>query len=144
MNSSYLKNLKKIVCSYFPKKNNEDNNDEVSFDCVYSMKSSESESSLSSLRYLSSPTGFSNSRISRNNDMSLVSISSSEESISSIDSQENLCCICLQDIKESKSLFMTYCHHKFHVKCVKQWLIEKSTCPLCNSNQEKLKNRLSL
>ncbi len=75
--------------------------------------------------------------------MSLISISS-DESISSMESQENLCCICLQDLKESKSLFMTGCQHKFHIKCVKQWLNEKSTCPLCNSNQDKLKERLNL
>tara|TARA_B100000963_G_C22638153_1_gene678738 strand:+ start:1298 stop:1738 length:441 start_codon:yes stop_codon:yes gene_type:complete len=144
---SYFKKFKSIINEYLNTKQTSNNksppnspynrNDNISFDSVYSIKSSDSDHCLSSRLYLSSP------KFMKKNDMSLISISS-DGSISSMESQENLCCICLQDLKESKSMNMTQCHHSFHVKCVKQWLVEKSTCPLCNSNQDKLKERLNL
>ena len=139
----YIKNFKNLVCQILNGKTNNntpsderriDSNDNISFDCVYSIKSSDSERSFN---FLSSP------RSNNRNDMTLISISS-EDSITSNESEDNLCCICLQDLKESKSLFMSKCQHKFHIKCVKKWLNEKATCPLCNSDQEKLKIRLNL
>ena len=138
----YMKNIQNIMSQILNRRSNNntslnerriDSNDNISFDCVYSIKSSDSERSF---HFLSSP------KYRNRNDMRLISVSS-EDTITSSENEEDLCSICLEELKESKSLSMSQCQHKFHVKCVKQWLNEKATCPLCNSDQEKLKNRLS-
>lgn len=41
------------------------------------------------------------------------------------------CPICITDIKNS--LFITHCGHKYHKKCIKQWLQKKPNCPTCRS-----------
>ena len=107
--------------------------EDFTFDCVYRIKSMDSNDDSYSRQRLKSST---------RNDMRLMSMSSSE-SISSMESQDNLCCICLDDIKKSNLLMMSECHHKFHVKCVKEWLQQRPTCPLCNSDQHKLYDRLN-
>ena len=53
------------------------------------------------------------------------------------------CSICLCDFKEMKTITLTNCHHKFHFKCIKEWLSENNRCPLCNEDQTKLKKRFN-
>ena len=106
--------------------------EDFNFDCIYRTTSNEDY----------------DERIRRNNScesnsiMRLISISSSD-SISSIKSQEDVCCICLEEIEKSKLLMMSECHHKFHIRCVKEWLEQRPSCPLCNSDQQKLYDRLN-
>ena len=44
------------------------------------------------------------------------------------------CQICLEEMKIKTSLFRAPCRHKFHKKCLAQWLREGNRCPLCNSS----------
>lgn len=53
------------------------------------------------------------------------------------------CSICLCDFKEMKTITLSNCHHKFHFKCIKEWLSENNRCPLCNEDQTKLKKRFN-
>lgn len=39
------------------------------------------------------------------------------------------CSICLT--KTKKSYCKTQCDHYYHIKCIKEWLKENSTCPMC-------------
>ena len=133
--NSFLSNLRSL---FFEKNRHIEHSDsstmtmveDFTFDCVYSVITMDSSNDYVRLK----------SRLQ--NDMRLMSISSSE-SITSMESQDNVCCICLDEIKKSNLLMMSECHHKFHIKCVKEWLCQRPTCPLCNSDQHKLHERLS-
>lgn len=39
------------------------------------------------------------------------------------------CSICLS--KGNKALCKTECEHYFHITCIKEWLKDNSTCPIC-------------
>ena len=45
------------------------------------------------------------------------------------------CVICLKDIKEGDSILILNCpgKHYFHGDCIKDWLLIKTTCPMCRS-----------
>lgn len=73
------------------------------------------------------------------NDLNIRSISN--EDVFKDDSET--CSICLSDFKEMKIITLTNCHHKFHYKCIKEWLSNNDRCPLCNEDQTKLKNRFN-
>ncbi len=45
---------------------------------------------------------------------------------------EEICPICLEgDTIALGHLRMTYCQHRFHANCLRKWLNEKTTCPIC-------------
>ncbi|KAJ4913262.1 RING/U-box superfamily protein [Raphanus sativus] len=44
------------------------------------------------------------------------------------------CCICLAKYKEKEEVRKLPCSHRFHVKCVDQWLRIISSCPLCKQD----------
>ena len=46
------------------------------------------------------------------------------------------CAICLSDIQVGNYVIKLDCQHVFHCKCLKEWLAEKATCPIC---REKVK-----
>ncbi|CAE7662098.1 plr-1 [Symbiodinium pilosum] len=41
------------------------------------------------------------------------------------------CAICFQPMEESCELQKLSCGHRFHHACISEWLIRKSSCPLC-------------
>ncbi|CAK9159456.1 unnamed protein product [Ilex paraguariensis] len=41
------------------------------------------------------------------------------------------CCICLDDYANGQELGKLDCGHDFHFDCIKQWLMEKNSCPIC-------------
>tara|TARA_B110000971_G_C19558604_1_gene297700 strand:- start:97 stop:426 length:330 start_codon:yes stop_codon:yes gene_type:complete len=42
------------------------------------------------------------------------------------------CCICLDKFKKKDKIRMLKCAHKFHDKCILDWLANHDTCPKCN------------
>ncbi|PIN24378.1 hypothetical protein CDL12_02911 [Handroanthus impetiginosus] len=45
------------------------------------------------------------------------------------------CTICLEAYKDGEiRAAIATCNHRFHAVCVKVWLVENDTCPLCRSN----------
>ena len=54
---------------------------------------------------------------------------------------EKTCCICLEKI-EMKKVIMSGCRHELHVKCAKEWFHNNANCPLCRSEQQRLKQRI--
>ena len=41
------------------------------------------------------------------------------------------CAICLTEFQEGKGVELPNCGHIFHEKCIKKWLEQKNSCPLC-------------
>jgi hypothetical protein len=57
---------------------------------------------------------------------------------------DDSCCVCLNSLNSKNIVRMSKCLHKLHISCAKEWLSEKSECPLCRSNQNRLKIRLGI
>lgn len=55
-------------------------------------------------------------------------------------STQSMCCICLNDFKQSEKKHITKCNHKFHIKCIDPWITKcidnysTVTCPLCRQD----------
>ena len=46
--------------------------------------------------------------------------------------QQDECVICLDDVEtEWRDL---ECHHRFHKKCIEDWIIIRAKCPMCMKN----------
>jgi len=46
--------------------------------------------------------------------------------------QQEECIICLDTVeKEWRDL---ECHHRYHKKCIENWIVVRATCPLCMKN----------
>lgn len=48
-----------------------------------------------------------------------------------IQDSEDECSICLEKFKEKEKKIILKCSHEFHKKCIKKWLNNNNTCPLC-------------
>ncbi|KAF7836044.1 E3 ubiquitin-protein ligase RING1-like [Senna tora] len=66
-------------------------------------------------------------------------IPASEEAIRLLKVQEYVhncenqccCCICLEDLRDSKQVATMPCRHVFHNDCIVEWLKKSHVCPLC-------------
>ena len=54
-----------------------------------------------------------------------------EASIDEIHSLEDVCPICLEELKSAR---VTPCRHYFHNLCLRKWLKVQNKCPMCHSN----------
>jgi hypothetical protein len=50
---------------------------------------------------------------------------------------DNTCTICYDNMNESDFYEMKDCKHKFHYKCIIEWIFQSQTCPLCRHSTEK-------
>jgi hypothetical protein len=46
----------------------------------------------------------------------------------------SICTVCSDDILQDQESIRTTCEHKFHRKCIANWLCQQNTCPNCRSN----------
>ena len=61
------------------------------------------------------------------------------KTIKKVKYQEVDCIICLEDYSENNQCAELYCKHKFHHSCIKEWMICREVCPLCNTELNKKK-----
>ncbi|XP_057501533.1 E3 ubiquitin-protein ligase MBR1-like isoform X2 [Actinidia eriantha] len=47
--------------------------------------------------------------------------------------EDELCCICQEDYVDGDELGKLDCGHEFHFNCIKKWLMQKNTCPICKA-----------
>jgi len=48
---------------------------------------------------------------------------------------DDLCPICLElQAPGAESVVMLVCGHKYHESCIRRWLEEQPTCPVCKKN----------
>ena len=45
---------------------------------------------------------------------------------------EDDCTICFENLTDDSTFLI--CSHRFHRKCISEWLIEQSTCPICRTS----------
>merc|ERR1711865_1118972 len=54
------------------------------------------------------------------------------------DSDDPTCSICLCEYEDKDELrLLPTCSHKFHVKCIDEWLLLKTNCPVCRAPVKK-------
>ena len=53
------------------------------------------------------------------------------EDITKLDQEKKNCVICLEDFKNGDTVINLPCIHLFHNKCIKNWLKNKNSCPIC-------------
>jgi hypothetical protein len=53
----------------------------------------------------------------------------------------NDCVVCQERILCGEDILKLPCHHLYHHACVRQWLLQKSSCPLCRSRLPKSKQQ---
>ena len=46
------------------------------------------------------------------------------------------CLICWEIFEKYKKIKMTKCYHKFHIKCIEDWCVQKHNCPFCRTELE--------
>ena len=51
-----------------------------------------------------------------------------------IAAEDRECAVCLCPYEDEQPIKRLFCRHHYHSACIDQWLSNKSTCPLCNSN----------
>ncbi|KAJ6288674.1 hypothetical protein OIU76_024623 [Salix suchowensis] len=47
------------------------------------------------------------------------------------DNEDEPCCICQEAYAAEDDLGKLKCGHGFHFNCIKRWLVEKNSCPIC-------------
>ncbi|OMO49476.1 Zinc finger, RING-type [Corchorus olitorius] len=43
------------------------------------------------------------------------------------------CTICQEEYEADEETGKLCCGHSFHIQCIKQWLVQKNTCPVCKT-----------
>ena len=51
--------------------------------------------------------------------------------------EEKECTICMDDICCNDQMVILICNHKFHEKCIVDWLKRDENCPLCRTKCRK-------
>ena len=46
----------------------------------------------------------------------------------------NDCSICLEEYKINEKIMILNCNHIYHERCIKMWLDQNDTCPICREN----------
>eukprot|EP01083_Nonionella_stella_P157466 511281_1 len=54
-----------------------------------------------------------------------------EKDVSDEDSNDNRCGICLSNLDDPTKTVTGECRHTYHTNCIKTWIKQKNTCPLC-------------
>ncbi|ESN97570.1 hypothetical protein HELRODRAFT_153610, partial [Helobdella robusta] len=52
--------------------------------------------------------------------------------------QHDECCICLEKFTDNTLVHELNCTHMLHAWCSRQWLLMKTSCPLCRSEVVRL------
>ena len=56
------------------------------------------------------------------------------EDLSELNEENKMCSICLEEYKNNDIIKKLPCNHIFHSECLKIWLSNKTTCPICRND----------
>ena len=63
--------------------------------------------------------------------LNLIRNSKITENIKNSNNNNGKCMICLSNFKKGDKESTLPCLHMFHSSCIKKWMFQKSSCPLC-------------
>lgn len=55
--------------------------------------------------------------------------------------ESEICVVCQVEFENNERVGVLQCRHRFHPKCIKEWLLRKNVCPLCKGQALKVKSR---
>ncbi|XP_013410592.1 RING finger protein 24-like [Lingula anatina] len=55
----------------------------------------------------------------------------------------DVCPVCLDEFKLKEKIALCLCRHAFHLKCLLQWLEQRNSCPMCNTQVRRNPNERS-
>lgn len=61
-------------------------------------------------------------------------IKSNDDLLSDLLDNNRECSICLEEYNQDDKVASLTCGHNYHWKCIKLWLKENNTCPICREN----------
>ena len=70
--------------------------------------------------------------IKRKHDNRAIDIVLKISNVEKIKESNTECCICLE--KGSNKFLKLKCDHLFHEKCIKNWIEDHNTCPICRED----------
>ncbi|WOH05238.1 hypothetical protein DCAR_0624652 [Daucus carota subsp. sativus] len=51
-----------------------------------------------------------------------------------MDEEPDICVICQDEYEKDELIGGLQCRHEYHVECVKKWLKQRNSCPLCKAD----------
>jgi hypothetical protein len=66
------------------------------------------------------------------NDMAVVKFDKNK--FKNLDHEAKTCSICLEEFEDGDELKFLWCLHRFHKKCIDQWLDKHTNCPVCKKD----------
>ena len=48
-----------------------------------------------------------------------------------INTNDNFCVICQEDIQKNSIIREINCKHSFHINCIDKWFVDNKKCPMC-------------
>ena len=64
----------------------------------------------------------------------ILKIKSNDDLLSDLLDNNRECSICLEEYNQNDKVANLNCNHNYHWECIKIWLKENNTCPICREN----------
>jgi hypothetical protein len=61
------------------------------------------------------------------------SVAQNDETPGELDEETFDCTICLSEVCDGEDVGVLSCHHLFHVDCLREWMLRRNACPLCQT-----------
>ena len=69
------------------------------------------------------------------NEILIETINQSEENYNINLHNDKECSICLENFNDNEKIIKLNCNHMFHTGCIKLWIENNNTCPLCRTKE---------
>lgn len=50
-----------------------------------------------------------------------------------VDEEPDICVICQGEYENDELIGGLHCRHEYHVECIKKWLQQNNSCPICKA-----------
>ncbi|WOH05235.1 hypothetical protein DCAR_0624649 [Daucus carota subsp. sativus] len=74
------------------------------------------------------------SRLSEETIMGHLKVRSYDATSERINEEPDICVICQGEYEKDELIGGLQCRHEYHVECVKKWLQQHNSCPICKAD----------